>query len=157
MLVQIEMQNGKAMFLQLYPEIAPLTCANFVRLVSRGFYNGLTFHRAVKNFMIQGGDPNGDGTGGSEENIFGEFSDNGYVNVISHKRGVISMARSSDPNSASSQFFICHADCQSLDGKYATFGKVISGMEVVDEIANSPVNSDRLINPPVIKSIYIIS
>lgn len=121
--------------LELYPEIAPITVENFVKLVRDGFYDGLTFHRIVSGFMIQGGDPNGDGSGGSSEKIKGEFSENGVENTLSHERGVISMARSNDMDSASSQFFICHADATTLDGKYAAFGKVIEGMDVVDKLA----------------------
>ena len=115
---------------------APITVANFISLVESGFYDGLTFHRVIKDFMIQGGDPSGNGTGGSEETIFGEFSSNGHENDISHKYGVISMARSNDPNSASSQFFICNADATSLDGSYAAFGYVIEGMSVIDELTS---------------------
>ena len=114
---------------------APVTVANFISLVESGFYNGLTFHRIIKDFMIQGGDPDANGTGGSDKDIFGEFSSNGHPNDISHKYGVISMARSNDPNSASSQFFICNADASSsLDGSYAAFGYVVEGMSVVDEV-----------------------
>ena len=113
---------------------APVTVANFTKLVSEGFYNGLTFHRVIKNFMIQGGDPSADGTGGSDEEIFGEFSSNGHPNDIKHIRGVISMARANDPNSASSQFFICNADAPHLDGSYASFGYVIEGMSVIDAV-----------------------
>ena len=117
---------------------APLTVSNFIELVNSGFYNGLTFHRVVVDFMIQGGDPKGDGTGGSENKIIGEFLENGFDNDISHKRGVISMARSQGHNSASSQFFICNADAsESLDGSYAAFGYVVSGMSVVDEITRN--------------------
>jgi peptidyl-prolyl cis-trans isomerase B (cyclophilin B) len=123
---------------------APITVANFVSLVNSGFYNGLKFHRVIEDFMIQGGDPNGNGSGGSSKTIKGEFAENGYANDISHLRGVISMARAFDPNSASSQFFIMHEDAPHLDGQYAAFGKVISGMEAVDEIASIPTDySDR--------------
>jgi peptidyl-prolyl cis-trans isomerase B (cyclophilin B) len=114
---------------------APNTCANFVALVNQGFYNGLTFHRIIKGFMIQGGDPDGRGTGGPGYGIKGEFRANGFANALSHKRGVISMARSSDPDSAGSQFFICDKDDGFLDGNYAAFGHVVSGMDVVDKIA----------------------
>lgn len=114
---------------------APITVKNFLKLVDEKFYDGLTFHRIIDGFMIQGGDPNGDGTGGSKETIKGEFSSNGVENPLSHKRGVISMARASDADSASSQFFICQADATSLDGDYASFGWVLSGMDVVDKIA----------------------
>ena len=120
----------------LYPDIAPITCENFENLVSEGFYNGLTFHRVVDDFMAQGGDPQGTGMGGSENKIKGEFSSNGVENTLSHKRGIVSMARSSDPDSASSQFFICYTDCSFLDGNYAAFGEVTQGMEVVDNFLN---------------------
>ena len=116
----------------LYPDVAPITCENFENLVSQGFYNGLTFHRVIEGFMAQGGDPQGTGMGGSDQTIKGEFSVNGVENTLSHQRGVVSMARSMDYDSASSQFFICYADCSSLDGSYAAFGEVTEGMEVVD-------------------------
>ena len=116
----------------LYPDIAPITCENFEKLVSDGFYDGLTFHRVCDDFMAQGGDPAGNGTGGSSETIKGEFAQNGVENSLSHQRGVVSMARSNDMDSASSQFFICYTDCSFLDGQYAAFGEVTEGMEVVD-------------------------
>lgn len=134
-MVRIEMENGGIIDIELYEEIAPITCENFKKLVSSGFYDGLIFHRVIAGFMIQGGDPTGTGCGGSDKNIKGEFMINGVSNSISHVRGVISMARSQSYNSASSQFFICHADAKFLDGQYAGFGKVVSGIEVVDEIA----------------------
>ena len=134
-MIRIEMENGGIIDIELYDELAPVTCANFKRLVSEGFYDGLIFHRVIAGFMIQGGDPTGTGCGGSDKNIKGEFLVNGFKNTISHVRGVISMARSQNYNSASSQFFICHADAKFLDGQYAAFGKVIAGMETVDEIA----------------------
>ncbi len=136
-LVQITMENGGSIIVELYPETAPITVENFKKLVSDGFYNGLIFHRIIAGFMIQGGDPTGSGMGGSNETIKGEFAANGIKNALSHKRGVISMARSQMPNSASSQFFICHADSTFLDGQYAAFGAVVEGMETVDEIANT--------------------
>jgi peptidyl-prolyl cis-trans isomerase B (cyclophilin B) len=143
-MVIIEMENGAKIELELYPEAAPETCKNFEKLVQEGFYDGLTFHRVIKGFMIQGGDPLGNGMGGSEKNIKGEFSANGHNNPIKHERGVISMARAFNPNSASSQFFIMHEDAPHLDGQYAAFGKVISGMEAVDEIADIPTDyNDR--------------
>jgi peptidyl-prolyl cis-trans isomerase B (cyclophilin B) len=143
-MVIIEMENGKKIELELCPEAAPETGKNFEALVRRGFYDGLTFHRVIPGFMIQGGDPLGNGTGGAEKNIKGEFRANGHNNPIKHERGVISMARAFDPNSASSQFFIMHADAPHLDGQYAAFGKVISGMDAVDEIASIPTDySDR--------------
>ena len=137
-MVIIEMENGGKIELELYPEHAPKTVANFESLVKEGFYNGLTFHRIIPGFMIQGGDPLGNGMGGSEKKLYGEFRANGFANPIKHERGVISMARAYDPNSASSQFFIMHEDAPHLDGQYAAFGKVVSGMETVDEIANIP-------------------
>ena len=143
-MVVIEMENGGKIELELYPEHAPKTVANFEELVNAGFYNGLTFHRVIPGFMIQGGDPLGNGMGGAEENIKGEFRANGVQNNLKHTRGVISMARSFNPNSASSQFFIMHKDAPHLDGQYAAFGKVISGIEVVDEIASIPTDyNDR--------------
>lgn len=126
---------------ELDADVAPITVTNFVKLVKDGFYDGLTFHRIIEGFMIQGGDPDGDGTGGSSEKIKGEFAENGYNNSLSHVRGVISMARSEHPDSASSQFFIVHEDATYLDGKYAAFGKVVQGMEVVDKIAEE-LNSE---------------
>ena len=135
-MVQIEMADGGIIKIELDPKAAPITCANFEKLVSEGFYDGLIFHRVIAGFMIQGGDPTGTGMGGSDENIKGEFKVNGINNPLSHKRGVISMARSQRYNSASSQFFICHADATFLDGQYAAFGRVTEGMEVVDRIAS---------------------
>ena len=128
--------------LELDADVAPITVTNFVNLAKKGFYNGLTFHRIMSGFMIQGGDPNGDGTGGSEETIKGEFKSNGIENTMSHKRGVISMARSSDPDSASSQFFIVQSDSTYLDGDYAAFGHVTSGMDVVDQICKDATPTD---------------
>jgi len=143
-MVIIEMENGKKIELELCPEAAPETVKNFETLVKSGFYDGLTFHRIIPGFMIQGGDPLGNGMGGADKNIKGEFRANGHNNPIKHERGVISMARAFDPNSASSQFFIMHADAPHLDGQYAAFGKVISGMDAVDEIASIPTDyNDR--------------
>lgn len=147
--------------LELYKDIAPITVKNFVKLVNEKFYDGLTFHRIISGFMVQGGDPKGDGTGGSEETIKGEFEENGISNSLSHKRGVLSMARSNDPDSASSQFFIMHEDTPSLDGKYAAFGKVTSGLDVVDKLAEVQVEdadsgSVSTQNQPKITSIRII-
>ena len=135
-IVRITMDSGKTIRLELYPEIAPITVENFLDLVNKGFYNGLTFHRIIPGFMIQGGDPSGNGTGGPGYSIKGEFKSNGVNNTVKHERGVISMARAFDPNSAGSQFFIMHKDAPHLDGEYAAFGKVIEGLEVVDEIAS---------------------
>lgn len=142
--------------LELYPEIAPITVQNFVDLVNKGFYNGLTFHRIIKGFMIQGGCPKGNGTGGPGYTIKGEFKSNGVDNPIKHERGVISMARAMNPNSAGSQFFIMHKDAPHLDGQYAAFGKVTSGIEVVDKVASVPTDSrDKPYKPVVIESITI--
>ena len=143
-MVQIEMENGGIIKVELDKTAAPETAANFERLVKKGFYDGLIFHRVISGFMIQGGDPTGTGCGGSGENIVGEFAMNGHNNPLSHVRGVISMARSQNPNSASSQFFIMHADALYLDGQYAAFGKVVEGMDIVDEIADVATDySDR--------------
>ncbi len=130
--IKVTMENGESFIVELCPEQAPITCENFLKLVKDGFYNGLTFHRVIDGFMAQGGDPEGTGCGGSGENIKGEFRMNGVNNTLSHTRGVISMARSQHPDSASSQFFICYDNCTFLDGQYAAFGKVIEGMETVD-------------------------
>ena len=135
-MVIIEMENGKKIKIELYPDIAPISCENFEKLVKQGFYDGLTFHRVIPGFMIQGGCPKGDGTGGPGYTIKGEFSRNGVKNDLRHTRGVLSMARAADPDSAGSQFFIMHEDAPHLDGSYAAFGKVISGMDVVDRIAS---------------------
>ncbi len=145
-IVTIEMESGKTIKLELYPEIAPNTVANFVSLASKGYYDGLIFHRVIPGFMIQGGDPTGTGMGGPGYTIKGEFARNGYrENTLRHTRGVISMARSGMPNSAGSQFFIMHADAPHLDGSYAAFGKVTEGIETVDEIAS--VRTDRQDRP----------
>ena len=151
------MENGGIIDIELYEDKAPITAANFKELVSNGFYDGLIFHRVIAGFMIQGGDPTGTGCGGSGKNIKGEFSANGFNNPISHERGVISMARSQNFNSASSQFFIMHADGKFLDGQYAAFGKVISGMETVDEIAGIKTDySDRPVIDMRIKKATLI-
>lgn len=155
-MIVIEMMNGHTIKLELDPANAPITCANFEKLVSEGFYDGLTFHRIIRGFMIQGGDPLGNGRGGSKEHIVGEFRSNGYSNPIVHKRGVISMARAMDPNSASSQFFIMHADAPHLDGNYAAFGHVVEGMDTVDEIASVRTDwQDRPVEPVRMKRVYI--
>ena len=155
-MVIIEMENGGKIELELYPEAAPKTVENFLKLVGEGFYDGLIFHRVIPGFMIQGGDPLGNGMGGSKEKIHGEFRSNGHNNPIKHERGVISMARAYDTNSASSQFFIMHANAPHLDGDYAAFGKVVSGIEVVDEIASIPTDySDRPKIAVRIKKAYI--
>lgn len=135
-IVRITMDSGKVIRLELDPETAPITVENFLDLVKKGFYNGLTFHRIISGFMIQGGDPDGNGMGGPGHSIKGEFKSNGVDNPLKHEKGVISMARSMDPNSAGSQFFIMHEAAPHLDGQYAAFGKVIEGLDVVDEIAS---------------------
>lgn len=156
-MVVIEMENGGKIELELYPEVAPKTVANFTKLVSEGFYDGLIFHRVIPGFMIQGGDPQGTGMGGAKNKIVGEFNANGFNNTLKHTRGVISMARAYDPNSASSQFFIMHANAPHLDGQYAAFGKVVSGIEVVDEIASIPTDySDRPKIAMRMKKVYIV-
>ena len=141
-IILIEMDNGGKIVIELYPDIAPITVNNFKKLVAEGFYDGLIFHRVIKNFMIQGGDPKGTGTGGPGYQIKGEFKLNGVENNLKHTRGVISMARSSGYDTAGSQFFIVHADSPHLDGQYASFGRVLEGMDVVDEIASVRVNAD---------------
>jgi peptidyl-prolyl cis-trans isomerase B (cyclophilin B) len=151
------MENGGIIDIELYDDKAPITVENFKNLVKKGFYDGLIFHRVIAGFMIQGGDPTGTGCGGSDKNIKGEFASNGVKNDISHVRGVISMARSNNKNSASSQFFIMHADGKFLDGEYAAFGKVISGMEVVDEIAGVKTDyNDRPIIDMRMKKVTLI-
>ena len=139
-IVTIKMKKGGVIKAELYPEKAPNTVNNFIYLIKKGFYDDLTFHRVIKGFMIQGGDPNGNGTGGPRYTIKGEFTANGFKNDLKHTRGVLSMARSARPDSAGSQFFIMHADSPHLDGQYAAFGKVIEGMDVVDEIASGYVD-----------------
>ncbi len=156
-IVTITMQNEKTITLELYPEKAPKTVTNFISLANKGFYDGLIFHRVIAGFMIQGGDPKGNGTGGPGYHITGEFRNNGFAqNDLSHKRGVISMARAMDPNSAGSQFFIMHADGPFLDGDYAAFGNTLTGIETVDEIASTKTDwSDRPYENQVIKSIRV--
>ena len=139
-IVTIEMENGDVIKAELYPEIAPNTVNNFISLVKKGFYDGVIFHRVIPGFMIQGGDPKGSGIGGPGYSIRGEFTANRFPNNLKHARGVLSMARTMAPNSAGSQFFIMHEDSPHLDGQYAAFGKVIEGIEVVDEIARAPRN-----------------
>lgn len=139
-IVTIEMENGDKMVAELYPHIAPNTVNNFISLVKSGFYDGIIFHRVIKGFMIQGGCPNGNGMGGPGYSIAGEFSSNGFTNNLKHEKGVLSMARTMQPNSAGSQFFIMHAKAPHLDGEYAAFGRVIEGLDVVDKIASVKVN-----------------
>ena len=155
-MVIIEMENGDVIKIALDAKAAPLTAANFEKLVREGFYDGLTFHRIIKGFMIQGGDPTGTGMGGSKETIKGEFRANGVNNPLLHTRGVISMARTMDPNSATSQFFIMRQDAPHLDGNYAAFGKVVEGIDAVDRIASTPTGfQDRPKKPVVMKRVYI--
>ena len=146
--VTIKMKDGGIIKAELYPEIAPISSENFVKLVKQGFYDGLIFHRVIRGFMIQGGCPNGTGMGGPGYSIKGEFSANGVKNDLKHTRGVLSMARAMDPNSAGSQFFIMHQDAPHLDGQYAAFGKLIEGIEVVDKIASVRTDyQDRPLEP----------
>ena len=156
-MVIIEMENGKKMKLELYPEYAPITVENFLRLVNDKFYDGLTFHRVIPGFMIQGGCPFGKGTGGPGWSIRGEFAANGFQNDLKHTRGVLSMARSSLPDSAGSQFFIMHDDAPHLDGNYAAFGKVLTGMEAVDRIADTKTDiyNDRPVKKQVMKKVTV--
>ena len=154
---RIDMGDLGLMEVELFPEVAPITVKNFLDLVSNNFYNGIIFHRVIEGFMIQGGDPTGTGTGGSKNKIKGEFIQNGVKNELMHSRGVISMARTMIPDSASSQFFIMHQDAPHLDGAYAAFGIVTSGIEVVDKIAASETNRyDKPLNDIVIKEIVRI-
>lgn len=155
--IEITLQNGKKMTAELYGNEAPVTVENFLSLIKRNFYDGLIFHRVIKGFMIQGGDPLGKGTGGSGKNIKGEFSSNGVKNPIKHTRGTLSMARAMDPDSASSQFFIMHGASAHLDGNYAAFGKITRGIDAVDEIASAETDfQDRPIEEQKIQSIKII-
>ncbi len=151
--VAIAIEDHGTIIVKLRPDVAPITVENFKNLVAEGFYDGLTFHRIIKNFMIQGGDPKGTGMGGSATQIKGEFTSNGVENNLSHKRGVISMARSNDPDSASSQFFICHADTPSLDGDYAAFGEMVYGWDTLDSVAS--VMTDRSNNDKPISKVVI--
>ncbi|MCI6669391.1 MAG: peptidylprolyl isomerase [Eubacteriales bacterium] len=156
-MVIIEMENGAKIKIELDRTAAPNTVNNFLSLANKGFYNGLIFHRVIPGFMIQGGCPDGTGMGGPGYSIKGEFAANGVKNPIKHKRGVISMARAMNPNSAGSQFFIMHQDAPHLDGQYAAFGHIVEGMETVDAIAATPTNfSDRPLDPQRIKSITIV-
>ena len=162
-IVTIEMEDGGIITIELYPTKAPETVNNFISLINKGFYDGLIFHRTIPGFMAQGGDPEGTGMGGSSQNIKGEFAVNGVENSISHLRGIVSMARSSMPNSAGSQFFIVTDDSTFLDGQYAAFGSVLEGMDVVDKIVKSRVitrspfggGKDRPVEPPVMKKVTV--
>ncbi len=155
-IVTFEMENGDVMKAELYPEIAPNTVNNFISLVKKGFYDGLIFHRVIDGFMIQGGDPKGIGVGGPGYGIKGEFLQNGFKNELKHSRGVLSMARSGNPNSAGSQFFIMHEDSPHLDGGYAAFGKLIEGIEVVDKICSVRTDwNDKPRIPQVMKKVTV--
>ncbi len=157
-IVNVEMENGNMIKIELYPSTAPETVKNFVTLVSQGFYDGLIFHRIIPGFMIQGGDPDGTGMGGSKQSVRGEFTGNGFKNDLKHDRGVISMARTSAPNSASSQFFIVVKDSGFLDGQYAAFGKVTEGMEEVDRIVSVPkTGGDKPLEDQKMKKVTIQS
>ena len=154
--VTITMENGDVMKAELYPQIAPNTVNNFISLVSKGYYNGLTFHRVIYNFMLQGGCPDGTGTGGPGYHIKGEFTGNGFRNDLKHTEGVLSMARTMFPNSAGSQFFIMHKNSPHLDGQYAAFGKVIEGMDVVNKIAECDTDMrDKPLDPQVMKTVTV--
>ena len=154
--VTFTMKNGDVIKAELYPEIAPISVNNFISLIQQNFYDGLIFHRVIKNFMIQGGDPEGTGMGGPGYSIRGEFAQNGYPNDLKHTAGVLSMARSMHPNSAGSQFFIMHKDSPHLDGAYAAFGKVTEGMDAVHKIAETATDfSDRPIEPQVIDTVTV--
>lgn len=154
--VTFTMENGDTMVAELYPEIAPNTVNNFLSLASKGFYDGLIFHRVIRGFMIQGGDPEGQGFGGPGYSIKGEFSQNGFQNDLKHTKGVLSMARSMMPDSAGSQFFIMHADSPHLDGAYAAFGKVTEGLDVIDKIANTATDyNDRPLETQKLKSVTV--
>ena len=154
--VTITMEDGKVIKLELYPDVAPNTVNNFISLVKKGFYNGLIFHRVINGFMIQGGCPEGTGYGGPDYSIKGEFLSNNFKNTLKHEPGVISMARSMHPDSAGSQFFIMHKAAPHLDGDYAAFGKVVEGMDVVDEIATTDTGAmDRPVTPQIMKRVYI--
>ena len=155
-MVVIELENGKEIEIELYPDIAPISCENFEKLVKQGFYDGLIFHRVIPGFMIQGGCPNGTGTGGPGWHIKGEFAANGVQNPLKHTYGVLSMARSMSPDSAGSQFFIMTSDSPHLDGHYAAFGKVLEGMDVADDIVKTPRDaSDKPYEPQVMESVRV--
>lgn len=155
-IVTITMTDGSVMKAELYPEVAPNTVNNFISLVKKGFYDGLVFHRVIRGFMIQGGDPQGTGMGGPGYSIKGEFTYNGFSNDLKHTPGVLSMARAMDPNSAGSQFFIMHETSPHLDGQYAAFGKVTDGLDVVNKIAEVPTDhSDRPLEPQMIQNMTV--
>jgi peptidyl-prolyl cis-trans isomerase B (cyclophilin B) len=155
-IVTIEMENGDIIKAELYPDIAPNTVKNFISLINKGFYNGTIFHRVIPNFMIQGGDPTGTGMGGPEYSIKGEFKTNGFNNDLKHDKGVLSMARSSSPNSAGSQFFLMVAKSPHLDGDYAAFGKITEGIEFADSIVNTKAdNRDKPVKDQIMKTVTI--
>ncbi|MCH5275363.1 MAG: peptidylprolyl isomerase [Lachnospiraceae bacterium] len=155
-IVTITMENGNVMKLELYPDIAPISVNNFISLIQKNFYDGLIFHRVIKGFMLQGGDPEGTGMGGPGYSIKGEFSSNGVENNLKHTAGVLSMARSMQPNSAGSQFFIMHKDAPHLDGSYAAFGKIVQGMDVVNKLAETATDyNDKPLEPQVMKSVTV--
>lgn len=155
-IVTFEMENGNIMKAELYPEVAPNTVKNFVSLINKGYYNGLTFHRVITGFMLQGGCPDGTGTGGPGYSIKGEFSQNGFANDLIHEEGVLSMARSMEPNSAGSQFFIMHKKSPHLDGAYAAFGKITEGMDVVNRIAETDTDhSDKPLKAQIMKAVSV--
>ena len=155
-IVTITMEGGDVIKAELYPEIAPNTVNNFISLINHNFYDGVIFHRVIRGFMLQGGDPDGNGTGGPGYSIKGEFASNGFKNDLKHTAGVLSMARTMIPDSAGSQFFIMHQDAPHLDGEYAAFGKVIEGMDVVNKIAEMPTDySDRPIHDQVMETDYL--
>ena len=155
-IVTIEIENGKEIKVELYPHIAPNSVNNFISLINKNYYDGIIFHRVIKGFMIQGGCPNGNGMGGPGYSIAGEFSSNGFTNNLKHEKGVLSMARTMQPNSAGSQFFIMHARAPHLDGEYAAFGRVIEGLDVVDKIASVRVNRmDKPLEDQRIKSMTV--
>ena len=155
-IVTFEMDDGSIMKAELYPDIAPQSVYNFIYLINKGFYDGLTFHRIIPNFMIQGGDPDGNGMGGPGYSVKGEFTSNGFENNLKHEPGVLSMARTMIPDSAGSQFFLMHAKYPSLDGEYAAFGKVFEGLDVIDYIAHTPTDfRDKPITPVVMKKVTV--
>lgn len=155
-IVTFEMENGDIMKAELYPEVAPNTVKNFVALINKGYYDGLTFHRVITGFMLQGGCPDGTGTGGPGYSIKGEFSQNGFANDLLHEEGVLSMARSMEPNSAGSQFFIMHKKSPHLDGAYAAFGKLTEGMDVVNKIAETETDySDKPVKAQIMKKVFV--
>ncbi len=155
-IVTIEMENGDIMKAELYPEIAPNTVNNFISLIQKGFYDGVIFHRVIEGFMLQGGDPEGTGMGGPDYTIRGEFSQNGFENPLRHEEGVLSMARTMEPDSAGSQFFIMHKTSPHLDGAYAAFGKITEGMDVVDKIAGVPTDyNDRPMETQRMKKVTV--